>query len=112
MRVFLDACIDPRVTECFPVREVETAAGLGWERLKDHELIPRLQGVFDVLVTIDQGFEHQHNLKALRLGIVIVHVAKNKVEFYRPLFSRLRAAVANVKAGEIIHVYSTPQGRG
>jgi hypothetical protein len=38
-------------------------------------------------VTIDRGFEHQQNLKALRFGLVIVHFAKNKVEFYRPIFS-------------------------
>jgi hypothetical protein len=31
------------------------------------------------MVTIDQGFEHEHNLKKLSFGIVIVHVARNRM---------------------------------
>jgi hypothetical protein len=41
-------------------------------------------------------------------GWVIVHVAKNKVEFYRPIFGQIQTAVAQVKPGEVLHVYSLP----
>src|SRR3954469_5970201 len=111
MRVFIDACIDPRVAEGFAGHEVKTAVEVGWRYLKDHELNKRLQGQFDVLVTIDQGFEYEHNLKVLRFGIVIVHVEKNKVEFYRPLFTLMQAAVNSVKPGEVKHVYSVSADR-
>lgn len=67
-----------------------------------------IQDRFDVLVTIDQGFEHQQNLKALRFGLVIVHIAKNKVEFYRPIFGRMESAVARIKPGEVIHIHGIP----
>ena len=106
MRVFLDACIDPRVSELFEGHDVTTAFQLGWHHLKDHVLLPRVQEQFDVLVTIDGGFEHEHNLKKLSLGIVIVHVSKNKLEFYRPLEPRLRDAVAAVRPGQVLHVRS------
>jgi hypothetical protein len=108
MRVPVDACVDPRVVEGLPGHEVKTAVDLGWHRLKDHHLVRLLQDRFDVLVTIDRGFEHQQNLKALRFGLVIVHVAKNKVEFYRPLFGQIQTAVAQVKPGEVLHVYGLP----
>ncbi len=108
MRVFLDACIDPRVSEAFSGHEVKTAVELGWQRLKDNVLVALLQDRFDVLVTIDQGFEHQQNLKILRFGLLIIHVARNKVEFYRPLFGQMQAAMARVKPGEVIHVYGSP----
>ena len=104
MNVFLDACIDPRVRDAFAGHEVRTAAELGWQRLKDNVLVGRLQDQFDVLVTTDQGFEHQQNLKALRFGILIIHVLRNKVEFYRPLFGKMQAAVAEIKPGEVIHI--------
>ena len=78
MRVFIDACIDPRVVEGFAGYEVKTAFEMGWRSFKDHELVKRLQGQFDVLVTIDQGFEYEHNVKTLHFGIVIVHVEKTK----------------------------------
>ena len=32
---------------------------------------------FDALVTIDQGFEYEHNFKKLRLAVVIIDVSKN-----------------------------------
>ena len=68
MRVLVDACVDPRVVEGLSGHEVKTAADLGWHRLKDNHLVSLLQDRFDVLVTIDRGFEHQQNLKALRFG--------------------------------------------
>ena len=108
MRVFVDACIDPRVREAFSDHEVRTAAELGWQRLKDNALVALLQNQFDILVTADQGFEHQQNLKSLSFGLLIIHVARNKVEFYRPLFGRMQAAIAGVKPGEVIHIHGSP----
>jgi hypothetical protein len=52
--------------------------------LKDHVLVKRLE--CDVFVTADRGFEHEHDLKSLPFGIIIVHMARNKITFYRPLF--------------------------
>ncbi|BDC51685.1 hypothetical protein F183_A40000 [Bryobacterales bacterium F-183] len=66
----------------------------------------------DVFVTADRGFEHQHNLKALRFGIVIVHVARNQVRFYRPLFPEILEAARRVRAGGVVHVYERVGGAG
>jgi len=108
MRVFLDACIDPRVREAFSDHEVRTAVEMGWQGLKDNVLVARLQGQFDVLVTTDQGFEYQQNLRTFRFGLLIIHVPRNKVEFYRPLFGRMQTAITLIKPGEVIHIYGTP----
>jgi len=105
MRVFLDACVDPRVVDLFAGHEVRTAFEMGWHQLKDHILLPLVQDRFDVVVTIDQGMAYEHNLKKLRVGLVIVHVPKNKVEFYLPLTVELREAVEQVKSGEVVHIY-------
>lgn len=86
------------------MHEVKTAFQLGWHRLQDHQLLPLLQSNFDVVVTIDQGWEFQHNLTKLNFGFVIVHVSRNKVEFYRPLFDKILEAVELVKPGHVIHV--------
>ena len=63
---------------------------------------------FDVFVTADKGFEYEHNLRDLAMGIVIVHVPRNRMEYYRPLFPALVDAVERVKAGEVIHVTAPP----
>src|ERR1035438_5222662 len=95
MRVVIDASIDPRLVEAFPEHHVETLFDLGWQHLKDHVLVKQLGG--DVFITADRGFEHEHNLKALLFGIVIVHVTRNKIDFYRPLIPQLIKAAAAVK---------------
>ena len=69
-------------------------------------LVKRLE--CDVFITADRGFEHEHNLKSLPFGIVIVHVTRNKITFYRPLFAQLLNAVATIRAGEVVHVYGLP----
>jgi hypothetical protein len=58
----------------------------------------------DVLITADRGFEHEHNLKSLPFGIIIVHALRNKIVFYRPLFPQLVKAVLTIRAGEVVHV--------
>ncbi|MSV31467.1 MAG: hypothetical protein EXQ57_03010 [Bryobacterales bacterium] len=104
MRIFLDACVDPRAVTVFAGHEAISAFDLGWHRLKDHVLLPLVEQRFDVLVTTDQGFEYEHNLKKLRLSIVIVHVAKNKLEFYEMLARPLLEAVNAALPGMVIHV--------
>jgi hypothetical protein len=89
MRVVIDASIDPRLVEAFPDHHVQTLFDLGWQHLKDHVLV----------ITADRGFEH--DLKSLSFGIVIIHVPRNKIIFYRPLFPQLLIAVATIKAGDV-----------
>jgi hypothetical protein len=104
VRIFIDACIDPRVAALFAEHDVSTAFDLGWHQLADHEVVGRRIGRFDLLLTADRGFEYEHNLSKLTFGIVIVHVPKNKVEFYRPLQDRIAEAARRIGPGEVIHV--------
>jgi hypothetical protein len=107
MRVVIDASIDPRLIEAFPQDDVRTLFDLGWQHLKDNVLVKQLE--CDAFITADRGFEHQHNLKSLSFGIVVVHVERNKIAFYRPLFPQLRSAAATVRPGQVVHV-SSPAG--
>jgi hypothetical protein len=62
----------------------------------------------DAFITADRGFKQEHDLRSLSFGIVIVHVTRNKITFYRPLFPQLLKAVATIRAGELVHVYGPP----
>ena len=104
MRIFVDACIDPRVVEVLGGHDARTAFDLGWQNLKDHVLLGRSGTQFDVLLTADRGFEYEHNLRELSIGIVIVHVGRNKLADYRAIASRILAAVGEVTPGSVVHV--------
>jgi hypothetical protein len=101
----MDECVNPRVRRLLKEEHtVLTALELGWGGLPDHVLVERLQGRCEVLVTIDQGFEHEHKLSSLRFGIVIVRVARNRIAHYEALREKITHAVTSVKPGEAVHV--------
>ncbi|HTU47632.1 MAG TPA: DUF5615 family PIN-like protein [Bryobacteraceae bacterium] len=106
MRVLLDECVNPRLRRAFDQHEVITVAEANWLALSDNELLTLAQGRFDAFVTLDQGFAHQHNLLRLSFGIVILHVPKNSLRFYEPMFQDIVDAVETVKPGEAVHVFS------
>ena len=78
MRVFINASIDPFLVGAFFGKNVQTLFDLGWQHRKD-TLVKRLE--CDVFVTAVRGFEHEHNLKTLSFGVVVIDVPRNKIEF-------------------------------
>src|SRR5258706_12297014 len=107
MRVLLDECVNPRVTEALPSHEVQTVKSMGWTGVTNGKLIALAQERFDVLVTIDQNLEHQQNLTKLMVGLIVVSVPDNKIEYFRPIFSQLLKAVESVNPGQVIHIIIT-----
>lgn len=59
-------------------------------------------------VTIDHKPERQHDLKKLKLGVVIAHVRSNELTSYQSMFPELLEAATTVRAGEVIHVRANP----
>ena len=111
MRILLDECVNTRLRQAFAGHEVFTVAEAAWHALRDNRLIALAHGKIDVLVTIDRGFEFEHNLQKLSFGIVVVHAAKNRLEYYRPLFAELASAVDACQPGQVLHVGQAGKGR-
>ncbi|MBV8847471.1 MAG: hypothetical protein JO307_32070 [Bryobacterales bacterium] len=105
MRILIDECVNPRLRQAFSEHDVVTAVTTEWRQIRDHHLIDAIQGRFDVFVT-DRGFEFQHNLDKLTFGIIIMHVRRNRMEYYRPLLPELSAAIDAAQPGKVIHVGS------
>jgi|ERR1017187_5919202 predicted nuclease of predicted toxin-antitoxin system len=81
-RLLIDECINPRLArrlrEVLPGCSVDTVRDLGWAGQQDHVLVPKIQGRFEVFLTIDKGFEFEHDLKKLSFGIVVLETANNQ----------------------------------
>ena len=52
---------------------VETAAYRGWKSLNNGNLLRAAENDYDILVTMDKGMEHQQNIPALNLAVVILN---------------------------------------
>jgi hypothetical protein len=104
MRVLIDECVDPRAKLLFGDHKVATVHEQGWDTLEDGPLLAAAQKDFDVLLTIDGGFEFQRNLAKLHLGVIVAHVPKNQLVHYRAIQKEILAAIERARPGEVIHV--------
>jgi predicted nuclease of predicted toxin-antitoxin system len=104
MRVLLDECVDPRVRHLLVPHEVRTVHEMGWGSLEDGPLLNSADGVFEVLLTIDRGIEFQSNLRTRSFGVLIVHVPKNQVAYYRAILAEILAGLEESKPGYARHV--------
>jgi hypothetical protein len=55
------------IRSSLPRSSVDTLGDLGWAGQKDHVLITKIEGRYDVFLTIDKGFEFEHDLKNITL---------------------------------------------
>jgi predicted nuclease of predicted toxin-antitoxin system len=108
MRILIDECIDPRVKLLFKGDQAATVHDRGWDAIEDGPLLARAQKEFDVLLTIDGKMEFQQNIPKYSIGLVVVHVPKNQLTYYRAIIDELCAAIEGVRPGQVIHV-RTPQ---
>ena len=99
-RVLIDECINPRLAHrlraILPVAIVKTVRDLGWAGQRDHVLVSQAQERFNVFLTMDKGFEFEHNLDKLALSIIVLETANNQTPSYERL---LRELVQRIQDG-------------
>lgn len=105
--VLIDECINPRLltrqqSEFYG--EVTTVRNLGWTGRRDNLLRQDIVGRFDVFVTIDKGFEFQHNVARLPFGIIILTAANNQMVSYERVLQALVRRVRDIRHGTVAHV--------
>jgi hypothetical protein len=75
--------------------DVYTAGFLGWAGVKNGRLLATAAAAgFDVMVTTDREFEHQQNLAAHPLSVVLLRPATNDLADLRPLVPDLLRTLA------------------
>lgn len=99
MRILLDHNIPESLRRLINDHEVHTARYLGWDTLRNGELLRRTAASgYDIFVTADQSIQYQHNLPAI--GLRVISLTTN----HRPSIEREIAAVeyaiANCRLGE------------
>jgi predicted nuclease of predicted toxin-antitoxin system len=107
-RILVDECINPRLASrlrsSLPLFSVDTVRELGWTGQKDHVLIPQIEGRYDVFLTIDKGFEFEHDLKKLSFGMIVLTAANNQMASYDRLLEELIAQIQRLSPGQAVHV--------
>lgn len=78
--------------------------GRGWAGIKNGDLLGRMSGHYDVLITKDRGIEFQQPFSVFPFGVVIVRATSNRMQHLRPLVPAILAAIAATTPGHIQRV--------
>jgi hypothetical protein len=104
VRVLLDEHLPVDLAPELHGHDVDTVVGRGWAGVKNGELLRRMAGSYDALVTMDRSIEFQQPTAALPFGIVVVHAPSTRMLHFRPLLPAILLAVAAIGPGTVQHV--------
>ena len=84
MKILLDHCVPGRLANALVGHEVATTRKAGWDRLRNGDLLSAAANRFDVLITVDRGMKHQHDLENLPLAVILIRAISNRLEDVLP----------------------------
>lgn len=90
MRVLLDESLPRDLASLITGHEVTTVRAAGWSGIKNGKLLALAAGSDDVFfVTADRKLEYQQNLATLPVAVVVLFVARTRVQAIAPLIPEL-----------------------
>lgn len=104
MKVFVDECVDWRLSRDIVGHEVKTAHHMGWATIKNGELLALAAREFDVFVTVDRNLSFQQNLPAFAIAVIVLRASSNRLADLEPLVPKLLARIPSAKKGAVEYV--------
>lgn len=99
MRVLIDACLPVQFKEQLGWAGSKTARELGWQRLKNGELLAAAAGNFDVLITMDKSLPSQQLLAQHGIAVFVLRARSNRLEDLIPLVPKIISALPDAAPG-------------
>jgi Domain of unknown function (DUF5615) len=101
MRLLLDEHLPIGLSAELHGHAADTISGLGWTGITNCELLRRMSGQYDALVTMDRSIEFQQRISTLPFGIVLIRAPSNRMQDLRPLVPSIPSALNAVEPGRI-----------
>jgi hypothetical protein len=80
---------------------------MGWAGIRNGELLELAAVDFDVFLTADQNLEHQQNLDALPIAVVVLAAPTNRIESLRSLVPGLLRTLEALVPRQLVRVSVT-----
>jgi hypothetical protein len=102
MRVLLDECVSEGLRNYLAEHECQTARYGGFAGFENGQLLTAAEAAkFDVLLTVDRGFECQQNLGRRQIAVIIFCGKSVLLEDLVPLMPACLAHLESIKPGQI-----------
>ena len=104
MRIFLDECIDWRLSRDITGHEVRTARQMGWTSIKNGELLALVAEAFDVFLTVDRNLAFQQHVSTIPVAVVVLRAKSNRLTDLRSLLPELVRALNSAQPGRVMSI--------
>lgn len=100
-RILLDQNVPHGLRRLLAAHDVTTAVRLGWQRLRNGELIAAAEDArFDIFITGDKNLRHQQNMGGRRIAVLVL--GSIRWSSIRAQETAICAAVDNCSPGSLI----------
>jgi len=104
VKILLDENLDWRLRRELSGHMVDSVPLIGWAGLKNGELLARADGQYDVFLTMDANLSFQQYLATLRIAVVVLKAASNRLADTRPLMPNVLALLPTLTPGTLTFV--------
>jgi hypothetical protein len=77
---------------------------MAWAGIKNGALLSLAEAKFDALITIDQGFAYQQDLKERRIAILLLVSRSNQIEDLVPIVPAALTALETILPGQVVRI--------
>ena len=104
-RLLLDECVDWRLKRYFsPEYEVRAVHEMGWQGVRNSELLQLASQAFDVLITVDKRLHQQQDLAQYPLSVVVIRAPNNRLATLAQAVPLIEAKVETLQVGEALYI--------
>ncbi len=104
MKLLLDECLPRKLKGGLPGHEVKTVPEMGWAGIENGDLLPLIESVFDVFITIDGNMRYQQNMRGRSFALIVLKAFDNTIETLLPLMPQVLEALLSVAPGQIVKI--------
>ena len=80
---------------------VASVRDMNWLGTKNGKLIALAEAAFDCLLTLDQGMQHQNDLRSKKMGFLVVRAKSNRMGDLTPLIPDILRGLNAVGPGKV-----------
>ena len=102
MRILFDHNVPRALRRRLPGHEVSTTKREGWDELLNGRLLDAAeQKGFDLLITRDQGFAHQQNMRERRIAVALLVDPRQDERTFVALIDTVAGRLASLAPGTV-----------
>ena len=102
MKIILDENIPRYLMFALDKYDVSTVQEQGWSGIKNGDLISKIDGLYDLLITADKNLKYQQNL--INRKTAIIQLYTNRLPLLKKIENKIIQEVGHVKPGQYVEI--------